>query len=592
MKKEYTNRFKFALVDTGIMLLVSFASVAGNFQWKRIYWLAEMPVFIFVLALAVVAIIMLSFKRSENNRFGVTDGLVAFYFLYLFARAYIAYYPDCPADRIWIPLASFLFYCLFRYFHSDPGNSYSNIIRGVVYLAAIHSIIGLLQWIALLPRYDNSQKIAGLFSNPALFGCFMAISVCLCINIILEARSRSVKYFNLSLFIIILAGLGVSGSRTAWIAAFIPSILIILSHYFKGKLRVRSVPLVVTFLLIAVIGGSFLYKMNAASIDGRMLIWKISWSMFKDNPLFGMGYGKFYTEFGNYQAEYFLSGIRPEGEILTASMNYYTFSEPLNLFIEEGVIGDLLFVILIGYSTFRAFRFNDERSKSVKAAVLSIMAVLMISGLFSYPLQDLFFNILFMLSIAITAGLGSLAEQDRKSMPGIYSRLGIIVLLLIIGFYSASKIYAFYNWKLAKEKILISEGDALVKYKSAYSLLSNNGAFLFNYGSELADLGQFEQALLILKRASRYGNSVELHLQIAKIYQSLGKLEEAEHSLISASAMNPKLFLPLSRLMQFYKETGQPAKCRDIAGKIIRKPVKIPSVTIDNIKKIAQSNIR
>ncbi len=592
MKKECTNRFKFTLVDTGLMLLVSFASVAGNFQWKRVYWLAEMPVFIFVLALAVVAIVTLSFKRSANNRFGVIDGLVAVCYLYLLTRAFIAYYPSGPTDRIWVIIASLLFYCLFRYYHSGSIRSYSSIIQGIVYLAAIHSIAGLLQWRALFSGYDNSQKIAGLFSNPALFGCFMAIGACLSINIIMKTGSRSVKWLNLVLFIVILAGLGVSGSRTAWIAAFISSILIILAHYFKGKLSVSSLPLAVTVLLISIICGSILYKMNAASVDGRMLIWKIGWSMFKEHPVFGMGYGNFYTEYGNYQADYFLSGTRPEEEILTASMNYYAFSEPLNLFIEEGIIGGFLCVTLIGYGIFRALRFNDERSKSAKVGVLSIMAVLMISGLFSYPLQDLFFNILFVLSIGIIASLGSLAEKGRTSKPHLYFRLGIILLLLIIGFYSANKIYAFYNWKSAKQKILISEGDALVKYKSAYSLLSNNGAFLFNYGSELADLGQFEQALLILKRAARHGNSVELHLKLGKIYQSLGRLDDAEHSLVRASAMNPKLFLPLSRLMQFYKETGQLSKCRDIADKIINKRVKIPSETINNIKKIAQSNIR
>ncbi|WP_336838264.1 O-antigen ligase family protein [Sphingobacterium siyangense] len=592
MKKEYTNRFKFSLVDISLLLLVSLASVAGNFPCKRVYWLSEMPVFIFAMALTMVGIIMLSFKRSENNRFRSIDRLVVIYFLYLFARAFIEYYPDAPTDRVWIVIVSLLFYWLFRNFYSLPESGYGNIIQGIVSLAAIHGIVGLFQWIALLPQYDNSQKIAGLFCNPALFGCFMAIGACLSINIILETRSRSVKYFNLSLFIIIVAGLVVSCSRTAWIAAFIPSTLIILSQYFKGKLDVRNALLLVTVLLIATIGVSFLYKMNTASIEGRMLIWKIGWSMFKDHPVFGMGYGKFYTEYGNYQADYFLSVTRPEEEILTASMNYYTFNEPLNLFIEEGIIGGLLFMILIGYSIFRALRFNDKKYKSVKVAMLSIMAVLIISGLFSYPLQDLFFNILFMICIGIIAGLGSLGEQGRKSIPVMNFRLGLIGSLLIIGIYSVIKIDAFYNWKSAKEKILISEGDALIKYKSTYSMLSNNGAFLFNYGSELADLGQFERALLILTRAARFGNSVELHMQLGKVYQSLGQSEEAERSLIKATAMNPKLFVPLSKLMLFYKETGQYEKCREIAGKIIRKPVKIPSKVVENIKKLAASNIQ
>jgi hypothetical protein len=109
MKKEYADRFKFSLFDMGMMLLISFASVAGNFQWKRIYWLAEMPVFIFVLALSVLGAVFLFLKGPRKIKWGVADYLVIFYFVYLVTRALITYYPGLPTDRIWIIIASFLF---------------------------------------------------------------------------------------------------------------------------------------------------------------------------------------------------------------------------------------------------------------------------------------------------------------------------------------------------------------------------------------------------------------------------------------------------------------------------------------------------
>lgn len=596
MKKEYADRFKFSIFDIGILLLISFASAVGNFHWKRIYWLAEMPVYIFVLALSVLGAVFLFLKGPEKIKWGVADYLLIFYFVYLVTRTFIAYYPGLPTDKIWIIIASCLFYFLIRV--CRPGNipsSYENIIRGIIYLAAFHAIIGMFQWIGLLPGYDNSRKIAGLFSNPGLQGCFMAIGACLSLDMVLNKESRSHKLINLFLFLLILTGLILSGSRTAWIAAFIPCTFIILRYFSKVKRRPVKAQVTVGIALalkIFVIAGFYLYNMNTDSVSGRMLIWEISWGMFKVHPVFGMGYGSYYTEYGNYQAEYFLSSARPQQEILSASMNYYAFSEPLTLLIEEGMIGAFLFTALAAYAVFRALRFNDNKFKNIKGAALSIITVLLIFGLFSYPFQDLFFVLLFIMSISIISGARSQPEVKGSLVPGKYWRAGIVVTLIMIGGYSAIKILAVYTWKAAKEKILVSEGDALASYNHAYDLLNNNGAFLFNYGSELAALGQYGHALKILQRATRYGNSVELHLQIGNVYQALGQLKDAERSLLRASAMNPKLFLPLSKLMLFYKENRQYEKCREIAKQIIHKPVKIPSETIENIKKLAASNIK
>lgn len=593
MKKEYADRFKFSFFDIGILILISFASVAGNFQWKRLYWLAEMPVFIFVLLLSILGVVMLIFKRPGKIRWGVVDCLLIFYFLYLFFHSVTTYFPSLPSDRIWIIIATFLFYCLLRFFHTSAIScSLLHIFNRIVYLAAFHAIVGIFQCLELLLGYDKSQKIAGLFSNPGLYGCFMAVGACLCLSIILNTGDRLNKYINQFMFLLIIVGLVLSGSRTAWIAAFIPCTLIILDHFFEWKQLLRNALIPILLLLITFLVVLYLYKMNTTSISGRMLIWKIGWIMFKDQPVFGMGYGSFYTEYGNYQADYFLAGARPEEEIQIASMNYYTFSEPLNLLIEEGIIGTILFVLLIGYCIFGALKSNVNSYKNVRVSVLSIMAVLMIFGLFSYPFQDLFFNLFFILSIAIISCFESTTKQRRLLVPGRLFRMWMIVLLLIIGGYSTIKLHAFYTWKKAKEKILMSEGDALAIYDRVYRQLGNNGAFLFNYGSELAELGQYSPALDLLQRAANYGNSVELHLQLGKVYQALGQLVEAERSLLLASAMNPKLFLPLSKLMLFYKETGQFAKCREIASQIMRKPVKIPSGTIEDIKKLAQSNIK
>ncbi|WP_167457271.1 O-antigen ligase family protein [Sphingobacterium detergens] len=593
MIKEYTGRFKFSLADSAITLLIAFASVMGNFEWKRIYWLAEMPQFIFLLLLSGLVILIFGNQKAGSIRLGVIDGLVILFFLYLISRSVIASYPESPSTRIYIPVATFIFYALIRTQCSNSIFTRSgNIIQGIIYLAVFQSIIGVFQACAFLPGYDRSSNAAGLFSNPALFGCFMALGSCLCLSVIFNAEYRKIKIIHLSLFLVIFAGILVSGSRTAWLSACFCCSFLSYIRYFQGKQRPEKKTILVillSILVIAIAGIYYLYKIDTASVSGRWLIWKISWTMFRDYPIFGMGYGGFYTEYGNYQSTYFLAEPRAQQEILTASMNYYAFSEPLTILIEQGILGSLIFLFLIGRSIILLGKSSENSTEHFRLSSLSLISVLSLFSLFSYPLQDLFFTLLFALSLSYVATLESSVKPIVSLSLGRYWQVVSITLLLAIGWHSINVIQAIYNWKKAKGNILVSEGDALLGYNQAYKPLANNGSFLFNYGSELADLGQYRQASEVLGQAARYGNSVELHLQLGKVYKELGQLERSEASLLKASAMNPKLFLPLNNLMLFYINTGQKTKGKEIAKLIMEKPVKIPSDKIENIKKIAES---
>lgn len=85
-----------------------------------------------------------------------------------------------------------------------------------------------------------------------------------------------------------------------------------------------------------------------------------------------------------------------------------------------------------------------------------------------------------------------------------------------------------------------------------------------------------------------------VEMLIAQAYEKLHYDDLAEAYFIHASNMCPNRFFPLYYLMNLYQRKGDSARTRDMADKIITKPVKVPSSEVSRMrqeaKKILQSN--
>jgi hypothetical protein len=82
----------------------------------------------------------------------------------------------------------------------------------------------------------------------------------------------------------------------------------------------------IALLLCAVLAflGLFLYKLDSSL--GRILIYKVSGQMLKDNGLTGIGFGKFYEQYLYYQAVYFQNGHYTTKELLLAGNTHYAMN--------------------------------------------------------------------------------------------------------------------------------------------------------------------------------------------------------------------------------------------------------------------------
>lgn len=204
-------------------------------------------------------------------------------------------------------------------------------------------------------------------------------------------------------------------SRSAWIASICGCSIVLCQHYrlitifrksyrsYRNKMIIYSG---ITLIIIAILG-SGIYLLKKDSADGRMLMWKISALAMKEKPLLGVGPDYFAGAYGKAQAAYFESGQRSSQEQLVAGAPEYSFNEYLQIGVEYGVVGLIIFTGIMASALYNA---AHSKAKSSNAVIGSLVALL-IFALFSYPFQIMS---LCMVAIVLLAMAGEKDEEERK----------------------------------------------------------------------------------------------------------------------------------------------------------------------------------
>lgn len=124
----------------------------------------------------------------------------------------------------------------------------------------------------------------------------------------------------------------------------------------------------------------------------------------------------------------------------------------------------------------------------------------------------------------------------------------------------------------------------LPRYQRVYKYLKHDGLFLYNYGAELNQVGKYSESVHVLKTCRVYFNDMDLLLLLADNYFHLQMYREAESCLLLASEMCPVRFTPLYWLMRLYLSEGNNSKAIEYAKMIVKKPIKIDSFQVRNMK--------
>ncbi len=468
----------------------------------------------------------------------------------------------------------------------------------VVATGGIEAVSGMRQLHGFEGSNHSLFKLTGDFYNPGPYSGYLAIVLPVCLWMILEWGKEkrvhshaSLRYLGWICLLAIIVVLPAGMSRTAWIAAAISCGWVYwvqrigwekTKRYMNGN---RTLTIVSSILILISIAGALagIYLLKKDSANGRLLLWKVTGQAIREQPWTGTGTGGFPAAYVEAQAEYFTSGKASETEMMVAGCPEYGFNEFLQIGLEQGLVGLMVFVLLLSYSLFRGVK---NRQAGAAGGILALM----VFSLASYPLQLPEFWVVLVVLMGVANAYTSVAadtpptpsQEGRKILS--VAMIGVLAICCGWIFWQQKGYYEGYKkWNTLKmlynSKAYEAAGEG---YEELVSLMGHKPELLFEAAQCLSKSERFEKANRLLEQAMKLSGDPMIHYMAAKNEQSMGNYQKAENLLLHAIDMLPERIYPYYLLTKLYSEPGffQKDKFLKAANAVLEKEPKVKSTAI------------
>lgn len=440
-------------------------------------------------------------------------------------------------------------------------------------------------------------RLTGSFFNPGPFSGYMAVVLPVCLGVMLALsdcrknawwQMRTVLFYlsvicTVGIVVVLPAGM----SRSAWLAAIVSCGWVLWMYTgcwnkvrsVWGNYRRQSIAVLIVGVILGVIGLTGIYRMKKDSADGRLLMWKVTAKAMADQPLTGTGIGGFPATFAKAQAEYFASGEASETEKMVAGCPEYAFNEYLQIGVELGVGGLLVFLAWLGCILYDSIK---NKRYGMSGGILSLM----IFAFSSYPLQlPSFWVLLFFLSAMGVTG----SKGQRKHV--ILFALGVCALY---GAQVDSK-NTYQQWN--RQKMLYNNKAyqaASEGYEALYPKLNHRPEFLFESAQCLSKTGNQAEAIVLLERAVRLSADPMLYYMLAKNEEELGRYSEAEAHLLFSIDVLPERLYPYFLLTKLYAEPlyYQSEKLQAAVDSVFTKEPKVQTTAVKEMRQQVEKMLK
>ncbi|GHT55149.1 ligase [Bacteroidia bacterium] len=423
----------------------------------------------------------------------------------------------------------------------------------------------------LTEPWQGLSDSTGAFYNTGIFGGLVALGFVTGLGLIVLTKPQK-YYIDKILLGIILIPITIqliySQSRAAWLAA-IAGIIVLLFPVFRKLTKITVVVLISVLLIFGILFSVKLYHFKKDSADGRLLIWTVSWNLFKEKPLTGFGPDGFQKNYMFRQGDY----LKEHPDSPWADLADDTtspFNEFLKVAVEQGIIG-LLFVFGIVFVTAKAQKSRKEQA---------VLTALIVFACFSYPFSFIAFQIVWMVCLASIAN----KQEAVLSFRGLWVKSAMTVFVVTVGFslYSLCKYQqAVKQWNKATA---ILEDKTIPELQALYPILKHNALFVFIYGNALYYAERHPEAIIQLEEALQlYPNSQTL-LRLGESYEKTGNDAKALDTWQIASYMKPSSFTPHYNIAKLYYNRSNCRRAKEVANKVLTKKMKINHPKIDWMK--------
>jgi len=582
--------------------------------------------------LIIVFISLISFKseRREISRkvwLNLVDLFVILFLVYSFFRLLITENETLNNSQFLTLLYLTLLYFVWKLFLENNLVKQNKTILPVLILlfffllsGLIEAFLGLLQLYNIIPGYIGSYfKVNGTFVNPDHLAGYLASVIPFSFGIykysaITLSNEKSflgekkaiifLKYLALITFLTSLFILPSLKIRSSWLAVIAGIALVYFTqHSIKERINKSLNNFIkkgIAILLVVILAISIiiiLYQLKPASADGRLLIWKITGKIINENPIWGIGFNRYASEYGNYQADYFNNNLSNDYEKLLAGNVKQAHNEFIQIIAELGIIGLVLWLGII-VSALWKIRNNDLPPPSnslvfgLKHSARASLFSLLIVSIFSFPLHVLPTYINFMFMISILSAVSNIRIVKTFEIP-YYMKAAAAFAAIIILFLLIIKDYKFYNaykiWNDAYQ--LASHGlynDSAKKFEKVYPELKTEGEFLFNYGGVLLLNNKYRDAAVILEESKNNYLDPKQYINLGICYENLDQGYKAEQHYRHAINMEPNKIFQNYLLTQFYVKGKKYELAKIHCQKILDLKIKIETTAAQEIKKEAE----
>jgi putative inorganic carbon (HCO3(-)) transporter len=380
----------------GVMLVFIFRLLyEGGFDWKVIKHPISITIICMILWMSLTSLTssmpLVSIKYTIARMWFV----ISFYFV----ASQIFKKKENMRFWIWIftiPLSIVIIYSIIQFFHY-------NIEKDALY------------WV-----------MQPFFKDHTIYGAVIAMMLPIMFVFAFDkSYNVQTRIASLLFFIIIFIGIILSFTRAAWLS-IIMSYLVYLIFLFKINWRIIVLGIFVIASILLIYKDPIAEKIasnkqssskdiskhiksvsnikNDASNLERINRWKSAIRMFKAKPLFGFGPGTYRFQYAPFQRSYEQTYVSTNSGSLGNA-----HSEYLGPLAEMGLIGALIFVVLIVYTVRTGRRlYINAKSQEIKFLAIGILI-----GLFTY-----FFH----------GFLNNFLDQDKASAP-FWSMIAILVSL-------------------------------------------------------------------------------------------------------------------------------------------------------------------
>jgi O-antigen polymerase len=528
---------------------------------------------LFLILSCLIALFSFLLLSHKTLSFSSIDIILGIGVTYLFFNAVLLNHTKIINENVISLCYLSLLYVLLKIVPTPTLSSFFPV--GLMLIGLCSALHGVVQF-TFAGSTMKEFNVIGSFGNPAPYSGYLVSLVPIILSIVLFANARRSSWVRISTIIalfLICFVLLVTKSRAAYASILVSATFIFCNkHSFFNKYKKQL--LVICFLLTLT-----LIPLKLNSSFGRILIWEVSFKMWQSKPFLGLGLGEFAVQYNNYQADHFRKHSNSPYELL-ADNTYNAFNEFIEVAVELGVIGLVLFLILLYFVFLKKYE-NEKEMIYFKASILSIC----VFALFSYPFSSVIIKIILLVNLAILSNnSGRQLRVKVTALTGMCILTVVVICSGILYLQTFERYKAINLWKEGNE--LVIEGDSIgwKKYKVAYENLKNHGGFLYNYGAELHNAGYFYESANILEQARPRFSHVDLLILLGNCYKGLKQFDKAEVCYQTAAYMIPNRLFTNYLLVKLYLEQNRVDEAVAVAKKIVDMKPKVRSSLANEIK--------